>query len=186
MPSESGFVAAIDGSAEVPVNHPRCHIVSRVTPDTAQPIGDVTVRRFTDLDVRTLYSLLRLRVDVFVVEQHCPYPELDGRDTEPGTEHTWLEDASGPTVYLRILREPERIRIGRVCTRADARGAGAAARLLGDALERHPGQRVVLDAQAHLVGFYSRFGFEPSGPEFLEDGIVHVPMVRPVIASTLD
>jgi len=145
----------------------------------------VHVRRFTDLDSRTLYSLLRLRVDVFVVEQRCPYPELDGRDVEPDAEHIWLEDPAGPTAYLRILREPEAIRIGRVCTRADARGTGAASRLLGHGLERHPGQRVILDAQAHLVSFYSRFGFGPSGPEFLEDGIAHVPMCRPV-ASSLD
>ena len=160
--------------------------MSRVTHETPPQIGDVSFRRFADFDARTLYSLLRLRVDVFVVEQHCPYPDLDGRDTEPDAEHAWVEDAAGPTAYLRILREPDGIRIGRVCTRADARGAGAAARLLGQALERHRGQPVVLDAQSYLVGFYSRFGFEPSGPEFLEDGVAHVPMVRPVVASTPD
>ena len=92
-------------------------------------MGTVTFRRLADLDARTLYSLLQLRVDMFVVEQHCPYPELDGRDTEPATEHSWLEDPAGPTAYLRILHEPDGIRIGRLWTRADARGAGAAARL---------------------------------------------------------
>ena len=101
----------------------------------------------------------------------------------PATEHAWLEDSAGPTACLRILCDPEAIRIGRVCTRADARGAGAATRLLGQALERHPGRRVVLDAQAYLVGFYAGFGFAPSGPEFLEDGIAHVPMCRPVTTS---
>jgi ElaA protein len=147
-------------------------------------VADVDFRRFAELDSGTLYSLLRLRVDVFVVEQHCPYPELDGRDTESGTEHGWVEDACGPVAYLRILREPEGIRIGRVCTRADARGAGAAALLLGQALERHQEEAAVLDAQAYLVGFYSRFGFAASGPEFLEDGIAHIPMRRPPHVST--
>jgi ElaA protein len=59
----------------------------------------VTLRaaRFDDLDAATLYALLRLRVDVFVVEQHCPYPELDGRDREPGTVHLWLEHDGAPS-----------------------------------------------------------------------------------------
>ena len=150
-----------------------------MTHDAAPPIGTVTFRRFADLDARTLYALLRLRVDVFVVEQKCPYPDLDGRDTEPATEHAWLQDFAGPAAYLRILRDPDAIRIGRLCTRADARGAGAATRLLGQALDRHPGRRMVLDAQSYLVGFYAGFGFAPCGPEFLEDGIAHVPMCRP-------
>jgi len=137
--------------------------VSWVTEGTAHRIGDVTSRQFNELDSGSLYSLLRLRVDVFVVQQQCPYPDLDGRDTEPGTEHTWIEDSSGPAAYLRILRETEGIRIGRVCTRADARGAGAAAKLLGHVLERHLGERTVLDAQSYLVGFYSRFGSAASG-----------------------
>lgn len=158
-------------------------MVSCVTEDTANRIGDVNTRRFNELNSRTLYSLLRLRVDVFVVEQHCPYPELDGRDTEPGTTHAWIDDTSGPAAYLRILREPEGIRIGRVCTRADSRGAGAAALLLGHVLQLYPGERVVLDAQSYLVGFYARFGFARSGPEFLEDGIAHVPMCRPLAAA---
>jgi len=154
-----------------------------VTEDTAHRIGDVNFRPFNELTSRTLYSLLRLRVDVFVVEQHCPYPELDGRDIEPGTMHAWIDDGSGPAAYLRILREPEGIRIGRVCARADARGGGVAAMLLGHILQRHPGERVVLDAQSYLVGFYARFGFARSGPEFLEDGIAHVPMCRTLTAS---
>lgn len=142
----------------------------------------VRTARFADLPADVLYALLRLRVDVFVVEQACAYPELDGRDTEPGTEHVWLQDGAGPVAYLRVLREAPAsgIRIGRVCTRADARGAGAAARLVGDILRRHAAEPAVLDAQSYLVGFYSRFGFAPSGPEFVEDGIPHVPMRRPV------
>src|SRR5690606_7197202 len=73
------------------------------------------VAAFADLDAATLYALLRLRVDVFVVEQRCPYPELDGRDTEPATRHLWLELSRTPVAYLRILAEPDgAARIGRV------------------------------------------------------------------------
>lgn len=150
----------------------------------------VLVARFAELTAAQLYALLRLRVDVFVVEQHCPYPELDGRDVELATEHVWTADGRGPTAYLRVLTagapaaqlgggDRAGLRVGRVCTRADARGGGLAARLLAHVLERHPGERVVLDAQSYLVGFYRRFGFSPSGPPFVEDGIPHVPMHRP-------
>jgi len=133
--------------------------------------------RFDELDPATLYALLRLRVDVFVVEQHCPYPELDGRDTEDGTRHLWTTEDGVPVGYLRMLDEPDGgVRIGRVCVAAPGRGRGVAGRLMAAALERLDGRPCVLDAQAHLVGFYGAFGFAPTGPEYVEDGIPHVPM----------
>jgi len=137
---------------------------------------------FAELDAATLYALLRLRVDVFVVEQHCAYPEIDGRDTEPGALHVWLADEpSHPLGYLRILSDPGGVaRIGRVAVAHPARGAGLAQRLMRAALD-HIGQRTcVLDAQAGLVDFYADFGFVVTGPEYLEDGIPHVPMRRVV------
>ncbi len=135
--------------------------------------------RFTDLDAGTLYALLRLRVDVFVVEQACAYPELDGRDLESGTEHRWFADGDGPTAYVRLLTEPEGdTRLGRVVTRPDARGSGLARMLVEGVLADHAG-RVLADAQADLVGWYEALGFEVTGPEYLEDGIAHVPMTHP-------
>jgi len=134
--------------------------------------------RFADLDAVTLYALLRLRVDVFVVEQRCPYPELDGRDTEPGTIHVWFEEEGRLVAYLRILEEGRGARIGRVCTDAAHRGAGLSRRLVAAALDLIGNRETVLDAQSHLVAFYARFGFEQVGPEFVEDGIPHIPMRR--------
>jgi ElaA protein len=132
---------------------------------------------WADLSPATLHDLLALRVNVFVVEQKCCYPELDGRDVEPATEHLWTSDRHGPTSYLRVLADPDGVaRVGRVCTRADARGAGLAARLLTEVLASHPERPVVLDAQEHLTGWYGRFGFVPTGPSYLDDGIPHVPM----------
>jgi ElaA protein len=129
---------------------------------------------------RVLHDLIRLRVDVFVVEQKCPYPELDGRDVEPGAEHLWFSDEQGPAAYLRVLTDPDgALRIGRVCTRADARGRSLAGRLITAVLDGlEPGRACVLDAQAHLTGWYARFGFRTSGPEYVEDDIPHVPMRR--------
>jgi ElaA protein len=132
-----------------------------------------------DLDAATLYALLRLRVDVFVVEQECAYAELDGRDAEAATTHLWLADGAGPTAYLRVLRDASgECRIGRVCTRGDARGRGLAAALMAEALALTAAAPVVLDAQSHLQDWYARFGFEVDGPGFVEDGIPHVPMRR--------
>ena len=139
----------------------------------------VRTSSFAELDPRTLYLLLRLRVDVFVVEQDCPYQELDGRDLEVGARHVFTSDDEGiPTAYLRVLEDGDTVRIGRVCTRVDARGAGLAAHLMHEALAGCAGRPVVLDAQSHLAGWYERFGFIANGAEFVEDGIAHVPMRR--------
>lgn len=133
----------------------------------------------TDLDPVTLYKILRLRVDVFVVEQGCPYPELDGRDLEPSARQLWIADGDAVAATLRLLREPDgTARIGRVATAVDARGAGLAARLMNRALELAGADDAVLDAQEPLEAWYGRFGFVRSGQGFVEDGIPHVPMRR--------
>ncbi len=130
------------------------------------------------LDARTLYRILQLRVDVFVVEQRCPYRELDGRDLEPATEQFWTESEGDIAATLRVLVDPDgRSRIGRVATARRFRGRGLAAELMSAALVSTDRSEVVLDAQTYLSGWYRRFGFVPAGPEFLEDGIAHLPMV---------
>ena len=134
---------------------------------------------FADLDTTTLHALFKLRVDVFVVEQECPYPELDGRDPEPGTLHLWSERDGELLGYLRVLEDPDgTARIGRVCTAAAGRGSGVAGRLLARALTEIGDRPARLDAQSYLVDFYARHGFSPAGAEFVEDGIPHVPMIR--------
>jgi ElaA protein len=143
--------------------------------------ADLVVREaaLADLPPAVLYALLRLRVDVFVVEQECAYPELDGRDVEPTCRHVWAESGGVPVATLRVLRDADgRGRIGRVATAVEFRGAGVAGRLVHRALELLPGVDVVLDAQAHLEQWYARFGFVADGAQFQEDGIPHVPMLR--------
>lgn len=144
-------------------------------------MGSVQVREaaLADLPPAVLYALLRLRVDVFVVEQECAYPELDGRDLEPTCVHVWAEVDGTVAATLRVLRDADgRGRIGRVATGREFRGAGVAARLMDRALELLAGSDVVLDAQAHLQHWYARFGFVAQGELFQEDGIPHVTMVR--------
>lgn len=141
----------------------------------------MTAPRFAtgdELSVDLLYALLALRAEVFVVEQECPYPDLDGRDLSPDTGHFWLPADGEPRAYLRLLRESEGWRIGRVCTAKEVRGTGLAARLLAAAMARVGDAEVVLHAQTHAQRFYRRFGFEPEGEPFDEDGIEHITMRR--------
>ncbi|MEU3013574.1 GNAT family N-acetyltransferase [Nocardia asteroides] len=142
----------------------------------------VTLRRSwaADLDAATLYRLLSLRVQVFVVEQECAYPELDGRDLLPATRHLWLEEDGTIIGTLRLLEEQEAVayRIGRVCLAQAARGLGHTTRLMQAALAETGAATVRLDAQSHLVGMYAKYGFVVDGPEFLDDGIPHTPMRR--------
>jgi ElaA protein len=159
--------------------------VSGTPPDphaALDPALDPHLVRGADLDAATLYALLRLRVDVFVVEQRCPYPELDGRDLDASTRHLWLARPGRPAeplACLRLLADPGGgTRIGRVCVAVDARGAGLAGRLMSAALDAAGDGPVVLHAQAHLVAFYRRYGFAVTGAEYVEDGIPHVPMRR--------
>jgi predicted GNAT family N-acyltransferase len=133
---------------------------------------------FAELTPYEVYGLCRLRVDVFVVEQECPYPELDGRDVEPSTVHLWFEDDGAVLATIRVLDDGATRTIGRVSTAAGARGQGLAARLMEEGIALCDGFPVTLGAQAHLEGWYERFGFRRSGPTYVEDGIPHVPMRR--------
>jgi ElaA protein len=140
--------------------------------------------RFAELTPFEVYGLCRLRVDVFVVEQQCPYPELDGRDLEPATVHLWYErgnDDGGSEVLatIRVLDDGAARVIGRVATAAGARGQGLAAALVRRGIELCDGAPIHLGAQAYLEGWYEQFGFRRSGPGYIEDGIPHVPMRRP-------
>lgn len=136
-----------------------------------------------DLDAATLYELLKLRVEVFVVEQATPYPELDGRDLLAETRHFWLEHADGRVVAtLRLMEEHpggEKVfRIGRVCTQRSERGGGLASRLMQAALAEVGDHPCRIDAQTYLQDMYAKHGFVRDGEEFLDDGIPHVPMLR--------
>jgi ElaA protein len=141
-------------------------------------VGPIHAAAFAELDGLTLYRLLALRVAVFVVEQACAYPELDGRDLDPATVHLWVDGDDGePVAYLRVLAESDgAVRIGRVVTAPARRGEGLAAALVTDALDRTVPATAVLDAQSHLTGWYESFGFEIAGAEYLDDGIPHTPM----------
>lgn len=134
------------------------------------------------MDPIVLYKILQIRTDVFVVEQNCPYPELDGRDLEPDSEQVWVTVDDEIAGTIRILRDSDALRIGRVVVAAKHRGTGLARELFTYALERcaniNPASKLVLDAQAPLQDWYGSFGFEPVSEIFMEDGIPHITMER--------
>jgi ElaA protein len=142
-------------------------------------------KHHSDLGKEQLYALLKLRSDVFVVEQKCAYPDLDGQDLEGDTYHLmgWEDDQL--MAYLRLL-DPESqggdVVIGRVITAPQERGKGLGHEMMEQALkqaEKHwPQVPIYLSAQAHLQGYYGRYGFVVAGEEYLEDDIPHIGMRR--------
>lgn len=177
-------------------------LCSRLALAAVRPAPSPTIElhsaRPFQLSLAEAYPILRLRVDVFVVEQECAYPELDGRDLEPSALWIWATDSDGKVAgTLRVLTDPDgRARIGRVATAEDARANGTASAMMNHALglltselsrgldARGQGEReVTLDAQSRLEGWYERFGFLRCGAEYVEDGIPHIPMTRKLSVS---
>lgn len=144
------------------------------------------------LDCESLYALLRLRSEVFVVEQDCVYQDLDDKDRQ--SLHCWLEKSDAPAsaggevlAYTRLLPAgisyPDEVSIGRVVTsesvRRDGWGKALMRRSLDEVHAAWPGVPIRISAQQYLEAFYSGFGFTTQGAPYLEDGIPHVAMTRP-------
>jgi ElaA protein len=139
----------------------------------------IRLGRFAGVDPFTLYAILQLRAEIFVVEQNCAYLDLDGLDTNPDTWHVWAEDNGEVVAYLRILAEPDgAARIGRVCVTKAWRGQGVADKILVRALQEINDRPVRLNAQTGVAKLYASHGFVVDGDEFLEDGIPHLPMSK--------
>lgn len=140
---------------------------------------------FSELTLEQLYGLLQLRVDVFVVEQNCPYPELDGKDKHPQTRHLLGLDELGHVVaYSRVLAPSlsyPQASIGRVAVAKVIRGQGIANQLMQRAIsiaKRHwPNDNIQIGAQDYLRQFYQQHGFVVNSEVYLEDGIEHLDML---------
>lgn len=154
---------------------------------TAAPLGQLAA-----LDVHQLY---KLRVDVFVHEQRCPYAEIDATDADPQTVHllAWDADTHELLGTARVfpaapaddaaLSDATGAQIGRFALAPAARGTGLGRELLQAAIDlgerMRPGQTLYLEAQAGLVDYYASFGFTPIGEPFDDEGVPHQPMLRP-------
>ena len=140
-------------------------------------------KRFPELTNTELYEILKVRVNVFVVEQNCPYPELDDRDRD--AVHVWLRDENGIQAYLRVMdRDAGRpyVSIGRVL--AVRRRQGLGSRILAEGMrvakERFGAEKICVEAQTYARGLYEKQGFRCVSEEFLEDGIPHIRMIADV------
>lgn len=140
------------------------------------------VKNFQQLSISELYEILRLRAEVFVVEQNCPYQDVDDKDQD--SYHLWGMDNNKMVVYARIVKPGvsyKEVSIGRVITHLDYRGKQLGTQLMQECLdfintELGP-QKIRISAQSHLNKFYLRLGFKPTGKEYLEDGIPHMEML---------
>ena len=142
-------------------------------------------KHHNDLGKEQLYAILRLRSEVFVVEQKCVYQDIDGQDLQGDTHHLMAWKGDDLVAYLRLL-DPETqagdVVIGRVIVAPMARGTGLRHLLMEETLKQiddiWPETPIFLSAQAHLQGYYARYGFLVTGEEYLEDDIPHIGMRR--------
>lgn len=137
---------------------------------------------FEKLTNDELYALLKLRVDVFVVEQDCPYPELDNYDQQ--AIHYFLKINEEFAAYVRILpsnSKYEEVSIGRVLVLKKFRRQGYAQQIMQKAIDYVMNEwketRIKVQGQEYLKDFYSGFGFEQVSESYLEDGIPHIDMI---------
>lgn len=141
-----------------------------------------TVKPFSDLSIDELYALLKTRIDVFVVEQECPYPELDNFDQH--AMHYYLKVNGEIAANVRILpagSKFEDVSIGRVLVPEKFRGNGYAKQLMEKAIDYIADEwhstRIQIQGQGYLKKFYAELGFKQVSPAYLEDGIPHVDMI---------
>ncbi|MBO5496291.1 MAG: GNAT family N-acetyltransferase [Oscillospiraceae bacterium] len=137
-------------------------------------------KRFDELTNIELYEILKLRFDVFVLEQRCLYPELD--DCDQRALHVWMEDENGIAAYLRIMDrgvESDWVSIGRVVARRRGCGLGKEIMQAGirAAREQLQADAIYLEAQQYALRFYEKLGFCTISAPFDEDGILHVNML---------
>lgn len=133
---------------------------------------------FEELSGREVYDLLKLRFDIFVLEQNCMYPEIDGKDIT--AHHLLLKDEGEVIGTLRLMTEGPRYRIGRVAIDARRRGEKLGEAMMKFTLEylckKESEPRIELSAQTYLLAFYESLGFTAISDYYIEDGIEHVDM----------
>ncbi len=136
------------------------------------------LKAFNEINTTELYEILKARMAVFVVEQVCPYQDIDGLDYT--ANHLWIEDAGCIKAYLRIFKMDNGMaRLGRIITTDRGKGYGAALLDKGISVAKklYSPTAIYIEAQVQALGFYEKFGFEICSEQFLDDGIPHVKML---------
>lgn len=145
-----------------------------------------TIKRGNELQASSLYEILRQRMQVFVIEQKCMHLDLDGLDLLSSTYHVQGWEADEPVCNLRILFEPDHIRIGKVLVSQRMRGRNCGQKLMQLALttideKKLPAHKyITLSAEEYVYKWYERFGFERDGATFDKGGVTHQEMTKPL------
>lgn len=144
---------------------------------------DISFKTFEELSLNELYDILRLRTEIFVVEQNCPYQELDENDQK--SIHLLCKIKGHLVGYLRILFPGvvfENFTIGRVVVSNDFRKMGIAREMMLLAIDKieteFHSSKIMISAQTYLINFYENLDFKPIGEEYLEDNIPHIDMQK--------
>lgn len=143
----------------------------------------VSVKTFDELSTDELYQILRLRSEVFVVEQDCVYQDVDNKDQK--ALHVIGSKDGDVVAYTRIFKPGDYFKntsIGRVVVSQDQRKYGLGKEIMQASLaaidHRFPDQPIEISAQSYLLKFYTNLGFNAFGEEYLEDGIPHKRMLK--------
>ncbi|WP_404340610.1 GNAT family N-acetyltransferase [Pseudoalteromonas mariniglutinosa] len=141
----------------------------------------LVTKTYAALSKDELFIIMRARVDVFVVEQSCPYPELDDDDQQANTQHIFSLQNDQLLSYARCYEKNKHFSaFGRVLVAPSMRGKGLARELVKAAIlccqQCWPERNIYIGAQCYLIDFYKQFGFEIVGDAYLEDGIAHQDM----------
>ncbi len=142
---------------------------------------EIVIKETAELPPQRLLTILAARVAVFVVEQHCPYQEVDAKDTT--ARHVMLMQGDQLVAYARIIKhdDGQHWSFGRVLVVAEARhqhlGRQLVAATIAECQRLYPQQPLLIQAQAYLQDFYASFGFKPVSAVYLEDGIPHLDML---------
>lgn len=141
----------------------------------------IICKKFNELTLEELYEILKLRSEVFVVEQNCIYNDIDGKDLT--SSHIMIKENGKIKAYLRALQPGvsyEAASLGRVLVSPDARGKGYAKAIVTKGVEyilnNFNTTKITIGAQEYLKNFYSEIGFKPISEVYDEDGIPHLDM----------
>jgi ElaA protein len=141
------------------------------------------VKSFQELSLEEFHDIIALRIQIFIIEQNCPYQEVDGKDKL--AHHLFFKNEMDEIIAVtRILPQGisyAEVAIGRVVVHEDYRGTGLGNQLMADSMnfvrDKYGEVPVRLSAQKHLENYYGNHGFKSTGKEYLEDGIPHVEML---------
>ena len=138
----------------------------------------ISLKSLHEMTPIQLHQLYKLRVDVFVAEQNCPFKEIDDQDANPETRHILAFDGETLAGCARVFPTESGSRFGRFVVHPDFRGSGLGPQIVRTGIEyteRFNGDLIV-EAQSGLVGYYEQFGLVAEGDEFLDTGVPHRKM----------